>query len=378
MPRPFVHVVLRPLQAFLRQEAASGLLLLVSTVLALVWANLAPASYERMFEGVGRTIINDGLMTLFFLVVGMEIKRELLMGELDSAGKVGLPAIAAAGGMLVPALIFLAINHGTAAAKGWGIPIATDIAFSLGVLSLVGGRVPRSLLVFLTALAIFDDVGGIVVIAVWYGEHPRLAWLAGAAALVGILFVMERRRVGSAPAFAGIGILLWIAFHRAGIHPTMAGVAVGLCVPLSSQSREVLARWIRWLNPVAAYVAMPLFALANAGVPLHGAATLVRTPVALGVALGLFAGKLVGIFGFAMLAIRLGLAPRPAGATLSTMFGVSVLGGIGFTVSLFIATLAFAAQPELLAAAKLGVIAGSLVSAVAGFLILRISRRTPS
>ncbi len=378
MSRPFVHVVLRPLQAFFRQEAASGLLLLVATALALVWANLAPGSYERAFEGVGRPVINDGLMTLFFLVVGMEIKRELLTGELDSAGKLGLPAIAAAGGMLVPALIFFALNHGTPAAKGWGIPVATDIAFSLGVLSLAGKRVPRSLLVFLTALAIFDDVGGIVVIALFYGQPPRLEWLAGAAALMGILFVMGWRKIASAPLFAVAGILLWIAFHRAGIHPTMAGVAVGLCVPLTSQSREVLARWVRWINPLAAYVAMPLFALANGGVQLRGAAAMLLSPVALGVALGLFAGKLAGIFGSARLAIGSGLSPMPAGATNRTLLGVSAVGGLGFTVSLFIATLAFAAEPQLLAAAKLGVMAGSLFSAIVGFLILRFSLRTPS
>lgn len=424
--RLFVAVT-RPLQAFLRLEAASGILLLLCAVAALIWANASPSSYRATFEyplalGAGgsvaiftlRALINDGLMALFFFVVGMEIKRELVAGELNSVAKASLPAIAALGGMVLPAGIFLAFNAGEPGQRGWGIPMATDIAFCVGILTLLKDRVPRALVVFVTALAIFDDIGGILVIAFFYGHGLSVSWLLGAAALTIVLLAMNRAYVINGLAYAVVGAGLWYALHYGGVHATIAGVVLGLMIPARPQrsSREVLHelaghvsgldqkppdeeldgaeilaieekledlqaplhRFVHLLHPFVAFFIMPVFALANSGVSLGGSglATL-ATPVALGAAAGLFLGKQVGIFGLTMVAVKLRLAPMPGGASRMKLFGVSVIAGIGFTVALFIASLAYHDAAEMLAQAKLGVLLGSVVSGIVGFALLRFT-----
>ena len=420
-------VVVRPFQAFLRLEAASGILLLLSAVAALLWANLAPDSYRATFEhplsvGAGgfatvftvTTLINDGLMTLFFFVVGMEIKRELVVGELNSPAKAVLPAIAAVGGMVLPAGIFLAFNAGEAGQSGWGIPMATDIAFCVGVLTLLKTRVPRGLVVFVIALAIFDDIGGILVIAFFYGHGLNLTWLMGAAVLTVVLLAMNRAYVRHGLAYAVAGLGLWYALQQGGIHATISGVVLGLMVPAmpNRSPREVLRelaehvseldrkprdedldgaeilaieekledlqppiqRFIHALHPVVAFWIMPVFALANSGVPVSKfGAAMFASPIVLGTAVGLLVRKPIGIFGLTMLAVRFGVAPMPGHSSWTKLFGASVIAGIGFTVALFIAGLAFHGAGQLLNEAKMGVLLGSLVAGAAGFAVLRFS-----
>jgi NhaA family Na+:H+ antiporter len=413
--------VARPFLAFFRLEAASGIVLLAAAVTALAWVNLGPADlYRALFGaelvlGAGGVVlrftllelVNDGLMTVFFFLVGMEIKRELATGELSQPAQAALPAIAAVGGMVVPAAVFLAFNAGTPAARGWGIPMATDIAFSIGVLALLRRRVPHGLVVFLTALAIFDDIGGILVIAIFYGHGLDTGWLLAAAGIAAGLWGMSRAYVRSGWAWAAAGALLWWALHHAGIHATIAGVVLGLAIPARPRRspREVLAglgdhvrgllakssddeleseallrieeeieeleaplpRLEHALHPWVAFGVMPVFALANSGVELGGAASAeLLGPVAVGTAAALLAGKLVGIFSFSAGAVRFGIAPMPGRASYAKLLGVSAVAGIGFTVALFIAGLAFADDPGLLAQAKVGILAGSLAAGVLG------------
>ena len=416
--------VVRPFQRFFQLEAASGILLLATAVAAMIWVNTWPRSYDLAFGlplhlGVGRTrltftlheVINDGLMTLFFFVVGMEIKRELLFGELRTLGRAALPAVGALGGMVVPAGIYVAFNPGAPAHHGWGIPMATDIAFCIGVLTLLRKRVPQGLVVFLTALAIFDDIGGILVIALFYGRGLQIAWLGAAAAVAVVLFVAGRRRVTNLGLYLAGGTLLWYAVHNTGIHATISGVVLGLAIPgrLRHRPREILrelsehcsqlierteeedvdvadvlmierrleklasplARFVQSMHPVVAFFIMPLFALANSGVPLQAMRVADLTAgVTLGTALGLLLGKMAGIFCFTLLAVRAGLAPIPGGASVAKLLGTAVVGGIGFTVAIFIAALAFPDDPRLLIQAKLGIVTGSLVSGFIGAGIL--------
>ncbi len=423
--------VVRPLQAFLRLEAASGILLLACALAALVWANLHAPSYQTAFDfrlalGAGgamatftlRALINDGLMAVFFFVVGMEIKRELVVGELNTLAKASLPAIAAVGGMVVPAIIFLAFNWGGPGQTGWGIPMATDIAFCIGIMTLLKDRVPRALIVFVTALAIFDDIGGILVIALFYGHGLSLVWLLGAVGLAIVLFWMNRSYVTNGLAYATVGAGLWYALHHGGIHATISGVILGLLIPARPRRahREVLReltehvseladkpgdeelegvailmieekleeleaplqRFVHLLHPFVAFVVMPVFALANAGVAIGGLGiSSLAAPVALGAAVGLFAGKQLGIFGLTVLAVKLRLAPMPGGASLAKLFGVAVIAGIGFTVALFIAALAFVASPDLLDQAKLGILLGSVAAGIVGFVFLRLTPLLP-
>jgi NhaA family Na+:H+ antiporter len=420
--------VVRPLQAFLRLEASSGLLLLSAAACALVWANVDIESYRRVFEhplsiGAGAwsahftvaELINDGLMTLFFFVVGMEIKHELTVGELDTVPKAILPAIAAIGGMLVPAGIFLAFNWGQAGMHGWGIPMATDIAFCVGVLTLLQRRVPRALVVFVTALAIFDDIGGILVIAFFYGHGLDAAWLFAALGITLLLLLFNRQYVQNGVVYAIAGSALWFALHRSGIHATISGVVTGLMIPARPPRpwREVigdlaqhvtrldrdagdddlgaaeilmieekleeleapLQRFVHVLHPYVAFWIMPIFALANSGVSLRGAGlSIFTTPVAIGVALGLFVGKQLGIFASTALTVRLGFAPMPGGAPASKLYGASIVAGVGFTVALFIATLAFPDDAALLADAKAGILVGSLAAGLMGAAVLRLGR----
>lgn len=376
--RPAVQAVVDAIQLFFRLEAASGIVLFAAALLALGWANSPFADlHHRLFETTWGALpslhhtINEGLMTLFFFVVGMEIKRELVAGELRTVNRALLPAIAAAGGMIVPALVFLVFNAGQPGQAGWGIPMATDIAFAIGCLRLLGNRVPHALVVFVMALAIFDDIGGIVVIALFYGSGLQLAWLSLAVAAALVLLLMNRFGLRHGVLYLSAGIALWLGFQRGGIHPTIAGVVVGLVIPLRGEDAP-LERFLHALHPWVAFGIMPLFALANSGVRFIdvGLPALIG-PVALGTTLGLALGKPLGIVAATAVAVKAGLAERPGGARWMTIFGASVVAGIGFTVALFIAALAYPRDAALLDQAKAGVVFGSLVAGLAGVALLR-------
>jgi NhaA family Na+:H+ antiporter len=423
---PLFEAVIGPVQGFFRLESAGGILLLAATAVALGWAN-SPwgESYERLVHlpvQIGapdaaisfslHALVNEGLMTFFFFAVGMEIKRELTIGELRSWDRALLPAVAAVGGMIAPAGIYMAFTAGTDALRGWAIPIATDIAFAIGLVSAVRGRVPWALVVFLTALAIFDDVGGIAVIAAFYGHGVNLAWLLASAVIGLTAAALGRRHVHPGWAYAALGALLWYAMHRSGIHPSLSGVALGLAIPARSlvSSTAVLGELRRYLDGLAdkpedeevtteeilriedrledlepplnrflhglhgwvSFVVVPLFALANAGVDMRAMSLSdLISPVPLGVGLGLFVGKQIGILACTLAAVRLGWSPMPGGTSLRQLWGVSTVAGIGFTVALFVAALAFEDDARLLTHAKLGILTGSFLSAVVGFVILR-------
>ena len=381
----FVRAVIDPLREFFHDEAAGGVLLLAATVIALLLANSGAAEgYVRFVNGpvplpagevAVHALVNDGLMTLFFLVVGLEIKRELVEGELSTARSAILPAIAALGGMLVPAFIYLVFSRGTPGERGWAIPMATDIAFSIGCLTLLKGRVPAGLVVFLTALAIFDDIGGIVVIALFYGHGFQPLWLLAAAAVAAAVAGLGRRGIHSPLPILLAGAALWFFFHQSGIHATMAGVLLGVVVPVrAANGAEPAERLIRLLHPPVAFAIVPLFAIVNAGVSLRGLGLAdLLTPVCLGSAVGLWLGKQAGIFAFTWAAVRLGVAGMPGRASLAQLHGVSLIAGIGFTVAIFIAALAFAGEPELLRQAKLGILAGSAAAGLCGLLALRFA-----
>jgi len=316
--------------------------------------------------------INDGLMTLFFLLIGIEVKREILVGELASRERAVLPAIAAVGGMLLPALVYAVCTRGKGAMlAGWPIPMATDIAFAVGVLALLGSGVPASLRIFLLALAVIDDLGAIVVIAIMFTDS--LSWLALllAAACVALLVVFNRAGVRRVWPYALVGLLLWVSVLKSGVHATLAGVVLGFAIPLAREPRDAAARVERRIHPRVTFVILPLFALANAGVPLSQAGLDVFThPVTLGIALGLLLGKLIGVFGFSWIAVRWGFGTLPAGVGWSHVAGVAMLTGIGFTMSLFLGGLALP-DDALQGQVRLGVLAGSTCAAIAGALCLR-------
>jgi NhaA family Na+:H+ antiporter len=384
---------LRGLQEFLRLEAAGGLLLVGAALLAMLVAN-SPLreGYEAFLHieaevrigalGLEKPLllwINDGLMAVFFLLVGLELKREVLEGHLSSPRRAALPAIAAVGGMLLPATIYAALNWGDAEAmRGWAIPSATDIAFALGALGLLGDRVPTSLKAFLLSVAIFDDVGSIVVIAAFYTDELSVPALLSASALVLGLAILNRHGVMRASAYFVLGIPLWVAVLKSGVHATLAGVALALFLPLRTNDGDEgpLPRLEHALHPWVAYGVLPVFAFANAGVSLRGLglASFVD-PVPLGIFCGLFFGKQLGVMSASWLATRWRLASLPEGVTWLQLYGASLLCGIGFTMSLFVASLAFEqgggegiVYPGL---ERLGIVAGSLVSAVVGTLVLR-------
>ncbi len=355
--------------------------------LALIVANspLAPAYFDALHINIaGLSVqhwINDALMALFFLLVGLEIKRELLDGELSTWPRRALPGIAAAGGMLAPALIYVAINSGNPETlRGWAVPAATDIAFALGVLSLLGPRVPVSLKIFLTALAILDDLGAVLIIAVFYTAKLSLLYLAFAGATLAALFALNRLRVSSLAPYLLLGALLWYFTLQSGIHATLAGVALALTIPLRrrpaapDKKDSPLHALEHRLSPWVAFAIVPLFGFANAGVSLAGfRPSALLDPVPLGVAAGLFLGKQFGVFGFAWAAIRLGFADLPANATWRQFYGVALLCGIGFTMSLFIGLLAFS-DPHLQDEVKIGVLLGSALSALCGWALIRKAR----
>ncbi|RUU00214.1 Na+/H+ antiporter NhaA, partial [Mesorhizobium sp. M7A.T.Ca.TU.009.02.1.1] len=323
--------------------------------------------------------VNDGLMAVFFLLVGLEIKREMLDGQLSTWPRRVLPGIAAAGGMLVPALVYVAVNRNNAAAlSGWAIPTATDIAFALGVLSLLGSRVPASLKVFLTALAIIDDLGAVIIIAIFYTSGLSLAYLGAAFAVIAALVVLNRMRVMTLVPYLVLGVILWVLVLKSGVHATLAGVALALTIPLERSAgidhdldHSPLHRLEHGLHKIVAFLVIPIFGFANAGVSLAGlSVSALIEPLTLGVAAGLVVGKLVGVFGSSALAIRLGLADLPANAGWTHMIGISLLCGIGFTMSLFIGLLAFAGDVALQDAVKVGILAGSFIAAILGAAVL--------
>lgn len=370
------------LASFLASESAGGLVLMGAALAAIIVANspLAPgyfAALHSVWGGLSIELwINDGLMAIFFLMVGLEIKREVLAGGLASWEQRALPGFAALGGMLVPALIYIAVNWGNAQTlSGWAIPAATDIAFALGVLSLLGKRVPTSLKVFLAALAILDDLGAVTIIALFYSTGLNMPMLLASFATLAVLIVMNRMGVRRLLPYLLLGVLLWFFVLQSGVHATLAGVALALCIPLGKPEEEARSPLLfleEKMHYWVAFAVVPVFGFANAGVSLSGI-TLgnLLDPVPLGVALGLFVGKQIGVFLAAVLAIRSGIAVLPEGSNWPQLYGVGLLCGIGFTMSLFIGNLAFPGAQHLIDEVKVGVLLGSVVAAIAGVILLR-------
>ncbi|WP_374943679.1 Na+/H+ antiporter NhaA [Sphingomonas sp.] len=394
-------MIRRPLSVlrdFLSSEARGGLVLIAAAVLALLAANLDATAqlYERLLHWTTGPVlspalgamtvhlwINDGLMALFFLLVGAEIKREFVDGRLADPRKRRLPFVAAIAGMAVPAIIYLVVAGATPGlARGWAIPAATDIAFAVGILALLGRRVPVALKVFLTAVAIVDDMGAVAIIAVFYTHAIDFGALAAAAGTLAAMWGMNRRGVRRlAPYMAGFA-LLWFLMLLSGVHATVAGVLAAMTVPVArsrgapDDATSPLHRLEHALHPWVAYAVVPLFAFANAGVPLAGVAPeTIRHPLVAGIAAALFLGKQAGILGAVAIAERTGFARRPGGASWRQVYGVALLAGIGFTMSLFIGGLAFPGDPALADEVKVGVLAGSLLSAIAGVLVLLSARK---
>lgn len=382
-----------PIRKFIRLESSGGLVLMGAAAAALLLDNSPLAwLYDRLLGlplaitigqfGLEKPLllwINDGLMAVFFLLVGLEIKREVLTGELSSRAKAALPLAAAVGGMVAPAVVFVALNYGQPEnLSGWAIPAATDIAFALGILSLLGPRVPLSLKVLLTAIAIVDDLGAIVIIALFY--TAQLSWISIAlAALCALgLLVLNRKGVIGYTPYILVGIVMWVCVLKSGVHATLAGVVLAMAIPLRTAgpvAASPLMRLEHGLHPWVAFMIMPVFAFANAGIPLLGLRWPdLLQPLTLGIALGLFVGKQLGVFLAARLAVALGIADRPSGASWSHVYGVALLSGVGFTMSLFIGTLAFDGVSQA-TAVRLGVIAGSLLAGVSGYLVLHFSTR---
>jgi NhaA family Na+:H+ antiporter len=430
--------VVRPIQRLMEVETSSAVVILLATIAALVLANTGlHDAYEEFWEthlalDVGgteliglsfREVVNDGLMTLFFLLVSLEIKREIVFGELRDPKAAAMPILAAVGGMVAPALVYLGFNLGGPYSHGWGIPMATDIAFAVAVLTALGRRVPLGARLFLLTLAIVDDLGAILVIAIFYTGGLELWWLLAAAATVVAALLLQRVRVRSVAVYIALGAIGWFALHESGVHATLIGVAFGLITPamallpanlypqvatelvgqvvdrnedgvvtadeaeandqtlreiqrLSRETQSPLHRAETRLTPYVAFIIVPIFAFANAGIRLPNVplGTWLSDPVVLGVALGLVVGKTVGIFSAAWLTERLGIARYPTGMTQSHLFGVAMTAGIGFTVAIFVANLAFRDGHEI-ELAKLGILAGSVVAAVLGYLVLRLTSR---
>jgi NhaA family Na+:H+ antiporter len=391
---PLIDRVLRPFQQFIATEAASGIVLLAVTAAALGWANSPwAASYHHLWEipftigmpGFGLTMslhhwVNDGLMAVFFLLVGLEIKREVLVGDLSTRRSATLPVAAALGGMLVPAALYALLNAGGEGSAGWGVPMATDIAFALGILALLGNRVPSGLRVFLAALAIADDLGAVLVIALFYTGTLDWVALGGAALVMAVLFALNLSGARRTVTYALLGIVLWLFVLASGIHATIAGVLLALTMPASrhhapehaaSAAQAPLQQMEHALQGFVAFVIMPIFALANAGLALGGGASAAaRSPIAWGILLGLVLGKPIGITAASYLAVRARAADLPANVGWRHIHGAGWLGGIGFTMSLFVANLAFGA-PATLDVAKIGVLFASVTAGLVGFFMLR-------
>lgn len=378
------------LQKFLHQEAAAGILLVGAAILAMLLAN-SPISflYEYLIETtvaiqigalhISKPLllwVNDGLMAVFFFLVGLELKREFLEGQLSDKRNIILPGIGAIGGMLVPAVIYICLNNSDSTAiKGWAIPTATDIAFALGVLTLLGPRVPTSLKVFLTSLAIFDDIGAILIIALFYTSKISITALLTATVCICLLFLINRKGVSSKSLYITIGIIMWIALLKSGVHATLAGVILALFIPMHSDSQEdpsPLKTMEHDLHPTVAFFILPFFAFCNAGLSLGNIGIeQILHPIPFGIALGLFFGKQIGVFGFCWIAIKMKIAKFPQDMDMTSLYGVSALCGIGFTMSLFVGSLAFEETGlNTVFDERLGIILGSLASGAVGYLIL--------
>lgn len=396
-----IKLAIKLIKNFIKLESAAGIILFAAALLAIAIDNSVLAPYLEHFLETPFSVqfgnwalskhllhwINDGLMVLFFLVVGLEIKRELIQGELNSPAKVILPAAAALGGMAMPALVFSLFNFGHEyAMRGWAIPTATDIAFSLGILSLLGSRVPLSLKVFLTALAIFDDMGAIIIIAIFYNADLSFIALLFALLCIVILFFLNRFNVRGYGAYFLVGGALWLSLLHSGVHATLGGVILALAIPLKNPKEpdpdfSPSEHLVKMLHPWIAYFILPLFAFTNAGVSfadvppgLHN----VLSPVMLGVMFGLLVGKLLGVFLTTFIAIKTGLAPKPTNATWSQIFGIALVCGVGFTMSLFVGTLAYpggSTTEPYHAWVRLGVIFGSLLSGGLGYLVLKLTTK---
>ncbi|PHS40379.1 MAG: Na+/H+ antiporter NhaA [Sulfurovum sp.] len=378
-----------------KNESSAGILLIVVTILALILQNSAMSEYYSSFLYTPVEIkfgnleiakplllwVNDGLMAIFFFLIGLEVKREVLEGHLSSMSQIALPGIAAIGGMLIPALVFIAYNQGESfAMKGWAIPTATDIAFALGILSLLGNRVPVSLKIFLMALAIIDDLGAIVIIALFYTSELSTLSIGIASAALVVLFIMNRMKVAKKSFYIVLGIVLWVSVLKSGVHATLAGVALAFLIPLYSKDKEgkrfsMSKEMEHDLHYWVAFFILPLFAFVNAGVDLRGISlTEMAGPVPMGIMMGLFVGKQVGVFGFSWIAIKMGWAKLPKDGTMMQLYGVSVLTGIGFTMSLFVDSLAYNDTEVYLYADKLAILLGSFLSGIVGYIILKIAK----
>ncbi|MFD1160934.1 Na+/H+ antiporter NhaA [Hwangdonia seohaensis] len=426
-------VFLTPFQKFVKIESFSGILLLLSTVVALVWANSSFGDFYRelwqydigivteTFEFKKPLIlwINDGLMAIFFFLIGLEIKRELLIGELNSAKKIAFPLVGALGGILVPVIFFVVLNQNPDTAKGWGIPMATDIAFSLAILNVLGKRVPLSLKIFLTAFAIVDDIGAVLVIALFYSGTINMSLLLVAMVLLGILYVFSFKGFYSSYVFFFFGTLIWFLFLKSGIHPTVAGILMAFSVPIrqkidtstfieqlenvfkdiksasvlnepilsTDQIRHIddLEDWTsKFQSPLqhlennlhgwVAYFIIPIFAFANAGVLINGSENL-DTALVTNIVICLILGKSIGITSLVLLAKKFKLITIPSDISFKQVIGVAFLAGIGFTMAIFISSLAFASSPEYIDSAKIGILIGSFISAIIGFIILRFNSK---
>ena len=386
-----IQYISKSFKWFFKLEAASGILLLISAVVALYVSNSNFANFyfqsldKYLFIGInsfGLKLsilhwINDALMAIFFFFVTLEIKREFLQGELSSLKQASLPIIGAVGGMLVPALIYIFINiKSPDTLNGWAIPSATDIAFSIGILSLLGSRVPLSLKVFLTALAIIDDLGAIIIIAFFYTGDLSIYYLILIFIAFSCLYLLNRFNVKKFLPYLIIGLFLWYFTYKSGVHATIAGVLLACCIPHRKKENDfsLLVKIEHLISPYVAYFIMPLFAFANAGVSLKGLSfASLLNPVPLGILLGLFVGKQFGVFAFSYAAIKLGLAKMPNNSNWISFYGVGVLTGIGFTMSLFVGNLAFVENTQYMDGVKIGVLSGSLLSTIFGFFLLYVS-----
>ena len=378
------------IQSFLKQEAASGIILMFAAVFAMILANSPWAHWYDLLLDIPVVVaigsfeiakplllwINDGLMALFFFLVGLELKREFLEGDLSKPGQVTLPAIGALGGMIMPALCYVAFNYNNPAAiSGWAIPTATDIAFALGILAIIGSKVPLQLKVFLTSLAIFDDLGAIIIIALFYTEQLSVTSLVISAVLLMVLFVLNKKGVKSTSPYIFVGVVLWVAVLKSGVHATLAGVILAFFIPIKGNAGEPspLKSLEHNLHSAVAFIVLPIFAFANAGINFSGVGIdQVVAPVPLGIILGLLLGKQLGVFGFCFIAIKLGVAKLPENVNWQLLYGVALLCGVGFTMSLFIGSLAFEQSADSpLFQDRLGIVIGSLISGILGYIVIK-------
>lgn len=388
--------MIRRIQTFFQSEAAGGILLLLFASMAILLANTSfnqryfgfldtPVSVQFGAFSIAKPLlmwVNDGFMAVFFVLVGMEVKREMLEGSLSSYQQAIFPAIAAIGGMVVPALIYFMVAQGTPEIySGWAIPMATDIAFAIGIVALLGKRVPLPLKVFLLALAIIDDLGAIIVIAIFYSHELSTPALIIAVVTISILVTMNRFKVSALCAYMVVGLILWASVLKSGVHATLAGVIIGFCIPMRGRNgSSPLHQFEHILAPWCSYLILPLFAFSNAGVPLENVGlSSLNSPLTLGIALGLIVGKPLGVFLFSYLSVKLRLAQLPQGVNFAQIFAIAILCGIGFTMSMFLAGLAFGetAYNSFDTLSRLGILLGSGVSAVVGYLLLRKTTSQP-